>query len=353
MPTHKTDIYHLKKFLINYVSPNANIMDIDSSRLKQALFGLRKISDFAPHIPKKYGGLGYPNSDVYKLQETVSRYSGALAFLLFQHIRAIDAILSSENEELKVRYLPKVAQGKLLLGACRSHLGRREKIYLKGKSVGEDYRVSGDMIYVTGLGMLDKLFMGFVLPNKKEVSAIIPFENIDKFGGMIKFSDPMKVMVMFSANSVSVKLRNWLVKKEDVLSAEQSGSYLKKNFSTASLTAFPVGTAQAALDIISRSEKIKSFSFVRKHYNFLNKNLKSLRSKLINGNFGDPTLMRVKIMGLMMGCVQTAMMITGGKSALLDNDAQRLYREAALWTIPGINPKIIDAYFTFLKNKGY
>ena len=93
-----------ERYLDECVAPQANLIDHDSQALQRAFMGL---GDHALLT------LRADNQVLFRrFQETISRYSGALAFLQTQHQSAAAMMARSPNKTLKEEYLPDLARGK-------------------------------------------------------------------------------------------------------------------------------------------------------------------------------------------------------------------------------------------------
>ena len=91
----------IESYLQELVAPVAFDIDQSSTTLKKAWQGLIKRSLLSVRIPQSWAGLELEPETFYLLQQLLSQYSGALAFLQLQHQGSVNAILTSKNEALK------------------------------------------------------------------------------------------------------------------------------------------------------------------------------------------------------------------------------------------------------------
>ena len=138
------------------VAPLANEIDGNSKILQQALMSLGEKGLLALRIAREWGGYGASDRSFFNYQKLVARYSGALAFLEIQHQSAASMVASSENLPLQELSLPKLSEGKILLGVGFSQIRRIGKPSVKAIPVAGGYKIKGFVPWVTGKGIFDE-----------------------------------------------------------------------------------------------------------------------------------------------------------------------------------------------------
>src|SRR5690349_16916143 len=112
------------EFLVNDVLPKANEMDTDVDLLREGLDGLCARRLMALRRPLQYGGPEIDEASFRIFQESVARYSGALAFLQTQHQSAVAMLSRNASDEMKEETLPLMDHAQLLMGIGFSQLRR-------------------------------------------------------------------------------------------------------------------------------------------------------------------------------------------------------------------------------------
>ena len=189
-------------FLRTEVAPNANVIDRDPVALKNALDGLCRLSLMALRRPVEFGGPALSESDFRLFQESVARYSGSLAFLQTQHQSAVSMIAKGENEALKARTLPKMADGTLLVGIGFSQLRRPGPPMLRAETRPGGFRLNGSVPWVTGFGFYHQFLIGAALPDGQAVFGVVPFSDCDG----IKLGPIMRLAAMESPQTVTAEV---------------------------------------------------------------------------------------------------------------------------------------------------
>jgi alkylation response protein AidB-like acyl-CoA dehydrogenase len=73
------------EYLQEKVAPQANLIDLEPTILKQAFLEMGDRSLLALRVPQHLGGGGFKETQYRQFQIAIARYSGALAFLQTQH----------------------------------------------------------------------------------------------------------------------------------------------------------------------------------------------------------------------------------------------------------------------------
>ena len=102
------------------VAPNAAEAD-ETGEFPKASYDALRSSDFhAPHIPVEYGGAGADALATAIVIEEVARACAASSLIPAVNKLGTMPLLLSASEELKRRYLPKVASGEAMFSYCLS-----------------------------------------------------------------------------------------------------------------------------------------------------------------------------------------------------------------------------------------
>ena len=156
-------------YLKESVAPLSSQIDTNPELLKQALTGMGNLSLLALQIPKVWGAAEVTETTYRKFQQLVARYSGALAFLQTQHQSAAGFLINSENQYLKEKYLPYMANGENLVGVGFSQLRRKGDPLVKAIPISGGYQLTGKVPWITGYGFFQDFIIGATLPDGKEI----------------------------------------------------------------------------------------------------------------------------------------------------------------------------------------
>ncbi len=126
--------------------------------------GLREIGAFGMKIPKKYGGLGFSNTEYQTVMEYVGRVDGNVSALLSAHqsIGVPNPLKLFGSDDLKQEYLPRCAAGEISafaltepdVGSDPARLATSVELSEDGKS----YIMNGVKLWCTN-GTIAKLFV--------------------------------------------------------------------------------------------------------------------------------------------------------------------------------------------------
>ncbi|MEB3279009.1 MAG: acyl-CoA dehydrogenase family protein [Lyngbya sp.] len=337
-------------YLQTSVSSIANEIDSSSSRLLQAFEGLGKLGVLALRVPQQWGGKQASSEDFAQFQELISRYSGALAFLQTQHQSAAGMLMQSSNSELKEVYLPQMSHGKITVGVGFSQLRRSGKPTIIAKEVSGGYELNGNVPWVTGWQLFQDFIVAATLPDGRAVFGLVPFENLNTSQGEIKLSSPMSLCAMTSTNTVSASLTQWFLPSEKVVSVKPAG-WIAKNDDKNALKAsfFALGCARAGLDILETNFDKKGFTFIGETVNLLTEELNKCRIKIQEAQ-ENPSLslaekyqLRAWAINLAVRCSHGAVIASSGAANLSQHHAQRVYREALVFSVSGQTKGLMEA----------
>lgn len=340
-----------ESYLRTSVAPQASEIDRDPQLLLQAMKGMGELNLLALRIPQEWGGAGASEEIYQSCQELVARYSGALAFLQVQHQSASGMILAGKNSLLMDEFLSRMSRGKILVGVGFSQVRRAGKPLTVAKRVDGGYLLNGEVPWITGWGLFDKFIIAAVLPDGKVVLGMLPFiETVQNSGGKITFSAPMELAGMESTNTVTASLTNWFLPAERVV-AIQGEDWIhdndRKNVLRA--TCWPLGCARAGLDIIASVAENKPFPFIKQAWSALDRELLECRSAIREAQ-QNPDLeltekqqLRAWAIELSVRCAHAAITVSSGAANYSHHAAQRVYREALVFTVTAQTTGIMEA----------
>ncbi|MBW4577000.1 MAG: acyl-CoA/acyl-ACP dehydrogenase [Aphanothece sp. CMT-3BRIN-NPC111] len=340
-----------ESYLREFVAPKAVAIDSNPDALKDALKGLGDRSLLALRVPEAWGGSGVSEETFFSFQEMVARYSGALAFLQTQHQSAAGMLVQSHNDTLKRQYLPYMSSGQVLVGVGFSQLRRQGTPPVKAVPVEGGYQLEGEVPWVTGWGFFQAFIVGAALPDGGGVFGIVPFEKTSQeAGGAIAFSSPMPLAAMASTNTVTAYLKSWFLPQECVLFVKPAG-WIQENDKKNVLHHgfFALGCARAGLDILEAASKTKPLPFITEAFKSLNQELTTCRAVIIQDKqqhtktFTEKLQLRAWAIDLAVRCAHAGVTVSSGAANYSYHAAQRVYREALVFTVSGQTIAVMEA----------
>jgi alkylation response protein AidB-like acyl-CoA dehydrogenase len=342
----------LEAWLKTAIAPQANTLDTDRHALVEAMSGLAKLGILGLRIPAAWGGLEASPTTFCLVQELIARYSGALAFLQVQSQSAIALLLKSENEELKQTYLTRLSQGKEYWGVGFSHLRRPGPALLQAAPVSGGYELTGQIPWVTGAGCFGSAIAAAVLPEGQSVFGRIPLANCQHtLGGTIEISQPIDLATMTSTQTVSATLNRWLLTEADVVDFKPA-DWIDQNDrqNLLGLTWLALGCARAGLDVAHAQHR--PLDLIAKPLADLSQEVEDCRQQIWRSQqqtaagsdlFEQRLDLRAWSVDLAVRCAHAAIAIAGGAANDQQHPAQRIYREALMFTVSGQTPQIMAA----------
>ncbi|RAM49550.1 MAG: cyclase, partial [Hapalosiphonaceae cyanobacterium JJU2] len=328
-------------YLLNSVAAKANEIDSDPNKLIQALQGLEDLGLLALSIPHDWGGKGVSEDTFNKFQELVARYSGALAFLQIQHQSAAAMLVASSNLSLKQEYLPRISKGEVLLGIGFSQLRRVGEPLMVAKPVPGGYQLDGVVPWVTGWGIFDDFIIAATLPDGCAVFGVVPFhETQQNSESKITFTSPAQLAAMTSTNTVAANLSSYFLTEEYVVSIKPAG-WIHENDKNNVLRAtfLATGCALAGLDIIESAVETKSLPAIAHALTTFQQELNHCRTairqaqKNTNIQLSEKLQLRAWAIDLATRIAHAAVTVSSGAANYLHHPAQRVYREALVFTV--------------------
>lgn len=333
------------------VAPVAAEMDRSPPALQKALEEMGKSQWLAVQVPVSWGGLGLSKETFSRFQMLMARYSGALAFVQTQHQSAARLLAGSEQQALKQLYLPQLATGKKLMGVGFSHLRRAKEPLLKALPVTGGYELSGKVPWVTGWGIFEEWIVGASLPSGEAVYGIVPLKSCQQpAGGRLQVGQPMPLAVMEATNTVKVNLENWFLESERVVAVQPKGAFAQQDQQNVLQAGFlALGCAWAALDVLETAYQQKALPFLGEALTVLASELKGLQEKMLgetrleSASQGEKLQWRCQAIALAGRSAQVAVAAGSGESNHLSHPAQRVYREALMFTVSGQTTAVMEA----------
>ncbi|MBX7135256.1 MAG: acyl-CoA/acyl-ACP dehydrogenase [Fimbriimonadaceae bacterium] len=334
-------------YLHDVVRPRASDIDLDPAALGEALDGMCERGLMALKRPLAYGGPNVDEASFRWFQEAVARVSGSLAFLQTQHQSAVSLVSKSDNEVLKQEYLPKMANGERLVGIGFSQLRRAGDPIMRATPVEGGYFLNGHVPWVTGLGFYPEFLIGAALESGEAVFGVVPLAEQDG----IRISEPMKLAAMESAQTVTCDFTNWFMASEKVaFTRPPRWIHTNDQINITLQGFFALGCARGGLDVVLEAYEKKQADFILTAWQALDAELTDCRTAMAEAQrlSGDETTeeklkLRAWAIELAVRCAHAAITASSGAANSIRHPAQRLYREALVYTVSAQTGPIMEA----------
>ncbi len=334
------------KYFENEIRPNAYAIDHDPKAMAQAFEGLKQRGLLALKRSDEFGGPALNEADFRRFQEEIARHSGALAFLQTQHQSAVSLISKQAGDALKHAYLPHMHDTKTV-GLGFSQLRRAGNPICRATQIDGGFRIDGFVPWITGKGYFNEYIIGATLPNGQSLFGLIPLKNVK--GQTL--SKPMKLAAMEAANTVTAQLDGYILPNNKVAFVKDK-DWIKANdaFNITLQGHFSIGCAMAGIDIVRDNAQKRSLSFLNKAADDLEKEVNDCRQALIDSqrDFDEATApdrlkKRAWAITLMMRCAQAAVTSSSGAANTADHPANRVLREAIVFSVSAQTQAIMEA----------
>jgi alkylation response protein AidB-like acyl-CoA dehydrogenase len=334
-------------FLRSEIKPRAEVIDRDTHALRTALNDFARHDWMALKRPTEYGGPAMPEPDFRRFQQECARASGTFAFLQTQHQSAVSMLAKSDNSDLKQDWIPKMGNGERYLGIGFSQLRRPGTPMVRATAEGDGYRISGHVPWVTGFGYYGHFLLGANLPSGEALFAIVPLEASE--GALV--SEPMRLSAMETAQTVTVTYDNFFLPKDQVAFIRPAGWIQNNDLINISLQAhFAMGNALAGLDVLEERFQERNQPFVKdareallREWNAVNTALAETPVSSDEQTSAERLRLRAWAIELMGRCAHAAITASSGASNSINHRAQRIWREALVFTVSAQTSAIMQA----------
>ncbi|MBC8063503.1 MAG: acyl-CoA/acyl-ACP dehydrogenase [Chlorobia bacterium] len=344
------------QYLHDEVRPQAQEIDLSVDALRQALDGLCSRDLMALKRPAEYGGPALTEESFRVFQEETARVSGALAFLQTQHQSAVSMIAKSENSELKGEYLPKMANGEKLVGIGFSQLRRPGPPVMRAVESDGGYLLTGHVPWITGWSFYPEFLIGATLPDGSALFAVVPLADSDS-QGTIRISEPMELAAMGTAMTVTADFDGWFVPSSLVAFIKPTGWIQNNDMINIALQGhFALGCALGALDVLKAAADKRGFAFLHDVHGYLSQELADCKvetelaqkgpesdSNSASGITEQRLNVRAWAIDLAVRCAHASVTASSGAANSLKHPAQRIYREALVYTVSAQTTPIMEA----------
>jgi len=357
-----------KRFMKEEVAPKAQLIDNEVAELHKVVDLMAGQNLLALKRPESHGGPAMSEPLFRIFQEEMARTSGALAFLTTQHQSAVAMIAGGENQALKDAYLPHMANGDKLVGIGFSQLRRSGPPIMCAEPVVGGYMLNGSVPWITGWGFFPEFLIGAALPDGRSVFAVVPLVDCiqepcgDAEGttGRITVSPPMELAAMYTAMTVSAEFQSFFVSDAKVAFIKPAGWIQNSDMINIALQGhFAIGCAMAGIDVVRSNAEKKPFLFLTDALEKLEKELAALRMATAGAQKSaddatTPERLKVRAWAIdfAVRCAHAAVTSSSGAANSTRHPAQRIYREALVYTVSAQTPAVMEATLNRLAERG-
>ena len=318
------------------IAPRANAVD-ESERVPQE--NLRVLADtglLGLAIAKAYGGAGVSDRALRRFHGALAEACGTTAFVVIQHDTASSLVARSPSEALRDRLLPRMASGELLGSPAFSHLRRPGAPAVRVEEEGDFLVFDGVAPWVSGWGAIGLVALGGTLPDGRCLYAALM---LDETPG-VKAWPPMRLSAMSASATVSITLSRARVPRDRLLLV-QTPDEARAADAAGTLNQAPcsLGAAAAASKLLAaRVDDDPSLAGVARAFQVeidgCWSDVETWAERKDDPTFHESALaVRAHCVDLGVRAAFAAIVATGGSALKRDRDAQRLYREAALYAV--------------------
>lgn len=292
----------MTEFVSKELAPQAAALDHDPARMR------RVWESFVER------GL-HTQLDLFGTLPLLAQHSGAFAFLALQQL-----VAGCPEEPAGVAF-----------GHLRNPHGPAP-LWSEG-------HVSGTVPWLTGAGIFPKVLLGFRLPDGSEVRAWVEAQDRPEF----RHSAPLPLLAIRGANTVSVAIDSLDVSESAFVSVQPLGTQAQNDANGVLFqTPLMLGNLHASLRLIEasgRGELAKARAVVAQLETELRAENAARNGSALRARAGD----------LSVRLARLACMACGGASLVTGHPAERVYREALVFSLMAQTDAIVEDAFEELK----
>ena len=251
----------IREISTDLIAPHAAEVD-ETSSFPQAAYDALSASGFhAPHIPEEYGGAGADALATCIVIEEVARACASSSLIPAVNKLGTMPVMLAASEEIKSKYLPRVASGEALFAYA---LSEREagsdtaSMSCRAKRDGDDWVITGQKSWISNAGVAEYYTVLAVTdPDGKRGSNVSAFV-LEKSDPGFTFGEPERKMGIKGSPTRELRFDGTRIPGDRIIG--EPGTGLKLALRTLDHTritigAQAVGIAQGALDFSLGSVK--------------------------------------------------------------------------------------------------
>ena len=249
----ETVLGYVRNFAQNEVKPLAKEIDRNKEVPEKIIQRMRDLGLFSASLPKEYGGAGLSFSFLTRLIEELSAACPSTALVLDGALTLFaDPIMMFGSEDLKRRYLPRVARGEIGGLALTEAGAGSDAASIKTTAVkeGKYYVLNGSKIFISN-GRLAKFFVVDAVTDPSAGHRGISTFVVDANSPGFKISRDIDKMGIRGSSTVELVFDSVNIPAENLLGKENQGFRVVMetlDSGRIGIAAQSLGIAQCALD---------------------------------------------------------------------------------------------------------
>ncbi|MFP3998830.1 MAG: acyl-CoA dehydrogenase family protein, partial [Desulfobacterales bacterium] len=216
-------------------------------------------------IPAQYGGMGFGLVEGAIVTEEIAAACPGLATSIFDNSLGFEPLVISDNETLKKKYLPEIANNfkRICFATSEPMMGSDVAgIQCRAKEEGDHYILNGTKYWITNSGVADYMTIFATIDPEKKHDGICAFI-VEKDWDGVRVGRHIPKLGQRTSNTAGISLKDVRVPKENMLAPPGEGFVLAmKTFSRTRpiIGAFAVGAARSAMEYaLDYAKKRKTF----------------------------------------------------------------------------------------------
>ncbi len=234
------------------IAPFAAAVDEEARYPQEAAEALLAADFHAPHVPEQYGGAGADALATCLVIEEVARACVSSSLIPAVNKLGSLPVMIAGSEELKARYLPRLAQGEGFSYCLSEPDAGSDAISMKTKAVrdGDHWVLNGVKRWISNAGVSEFYTVLAVTDpgaRSKGISAFV----VEKSDEGVSFGAPEKKLGIKGSPTREVYLDNVRIPADRMIGAEGTGfetAMKTLDHTRVTIAAQAVGVAQGALD---------------------------------------------------------------------------------------------------------
>ena len=288
--------------------------------------------------PARNGGHEAPGSVVREYREILAAACGLTTFVELQHLGACGMIARGTNDGLKEAILPELARGSRLAGLAFSHLRRPGPPTMRTEPRGDTLVFNGTAPWLTGWGLMDDAVLGGTLPDGRLVYVLAPLAE----GPALQASPPMQLCAMNASATVSITCRDFVVGPERFIrTLTLADMAVDDRPGVLNYASMSFGVAWGAIRLLRELAEARNSADLAGAATALDSELANARDQVgvcaertAEPDYLEHALpLRAWAIELGVRAAHTAVTASGGSANSRDHTAQRLFREAMVYTL--------------------
>lgn len=322
-PGLRADVQALVDDLASVFLSEADAVDRGDLPIDGHLDALARAGLYGAFAPPETGGLGLRLPELCAVVEELASCCLASTFVWVQHFRLLGAVLSPEAPaSWREPLLGPVVRGEVKGGVALTGL-MPGPVRLQATATGTGWRLRGEAPWVSGWGVVAKLFVAARTADDEVVSLVVEAEEGPGLSAL-----PLRLAAADATRTVRLGFDDYSVPPSAVLAVEALEDVLRRGERLRLNGSFALGVARRCTALLGPSP--------------LDRELSACRASL---GSGDDALAdaRARASELAVRCAHALAVQRGSRSAQAGDVAERLSREAAFLLVFASRPAIKQA----------